>query len=468
MKSVPQAHLAAQVVQAFQTVLCEAPEQLERSTGLLTRKRKITGATLAQTLVLGWLRNPAAGMGELAQQAGEVGLQVSATALEKRMTRRTANFLLALWEVALGQVVLADPVSLGLLNRFSAVCLEDSTTIALPAELADLFRGNGGKASPAACKVFVRLDMLRGQLTCSPLQHGRCADGKSPLAQVEVPTRTLHLRDRGFSNLERWAQEEARQEWVLSYLRSDVQVFAEDGTPLVLESSLPSLGERGTLRVLVGKQQFPMRLFFERVSEEVAEHRRKKMRVEKQEQGQSVSARSSALAAWNIAVTTVPEDLLDWHEALVLLRLRWQIELLFRLWKDQGQGDVWHSLKPERMLCELLAKLLGFLIQHWMLVVSCWHDPHRSLFKAARAFRQQIALLSTALAGAWSLQAAVERILSVIGVGARVSLRRDAPTTSQMLVMGTNRWSDRPLRPWTRHRAKRPWKPTNRPKPCSS
>ena len=102
MKSVPQAHLAAQVVQAFQTVLCEAPEQLERSTGLLTRKRKITGATLAQTLVLGWQRNPAAGMGELAQQAGEVGLQVSATALEKRMTRRTANFLLALWEVAAG------------------------------------------------------------------------------------------------------------------------------------------------------------------------------------------------------------------------------------------------------------------------------------------------------------------------------------------------------------------------------
>src|SRR5690242_11550999 len=100
MNTVPQARLGDQVVHALQTVLCEAPEQLEREAGLLIRKRKVSGASLAQTLVLGWLRNPRAGMGELAQQAAEVGLMVSATALEKRMTRRTARFLLALWEVA--------------------------------------------------------------------------------------------------------------------------------------------------------------------------------------------------------------------------------------------------------------------------------------------------------------------------------------------------------------------------------
>jgi len=190
MTSVSQEHVLPQVVQALHTVLCEAPKDLERSSGRRVRKKKGTGATLAQTLILGWLSNPRAGMGELAQQAAEVGLAITATGRENRRSRRTATFLLDLFEVALGQVVLADPVSIGLLERFSAVCLEESTTMTLPAELADLCRGSGGKASPAACKLFARLDVLRGQRTWSRLHDGCSADGKSPLRAVRVPART--------------------------------------------------------------------------------------------------------------------------------------------------------------------------------------------------------------------------------------------------------------------------------------
>jgi hypothetical protein len=206
----------------------------------------------------------------------------------------------------------------------------------------------------------------------------------------------------------------------------------------------------------------------ERVSEKVAAHRRKKMRRESKERGDTLSKRVSDLAAWSIAVTTVPEELLNWEEAVVLLRLRWQIELLFKLWKDDGQLDVWRSTNPDRILWELLAKVLGVLIQHWVLILSCWHDPHRSLVKAAKAFRRQIALVSTALAGDWNLTRAVERILKVVGTSARITLRGDAPTTSQMLLQGTNCWSRKPLRNWRPYCKKRQWKPNNRKKPNNS
>src|SRR5262249_28717415 len=53
-----------------------------------------------------------------------------------------------------------------------------------------------------------------------------------------------------------------------------------------------------------------------------------------------------------------------------LRRLRWQIELLFRLWKDEGQVDQTRGRKPERVLCELLAKLLGQVVQHWATLLA--------------------------------------------------------------------------------------------------
>jgi hypothetical protein len=467
MISLPQQHFVSQVVSAIQTVLCDAPERLERSSGLIQRKRKdkVTGARLAQTLVLGWLSHPGANPGKLIQSAAEVGLNISEKGLRKRMNRRTATFLLDLLEVALAQVVMADPVSLPLLERFSAVCIEDSSTITLPAELADLFRGKGGKGSPAGCKLFARLDVLRGQLLCSSLQDGRCSDARSPLTSAPVPARTLHLRDRGFTNVPRWEEEQAREEWVLTYLRADVQVYAENGTPLDLLERLPHLGPRGTLQVLVGKPRLPMRLFFERVTEEVVAQRRKKLKMENQERGQVLSERVSELAQWSIAVTTVPNDMLSWEEAVVLLRLRWQIELLFKLWKQDGQLDGYHSSQPDSILCEMLAKLIGLLLQHWVLIVSCWHDPHRSLVKAAQSFRAHLALLSTALAGDWDLHEAVARLLKVIGgASPRLTMRGDAPGTSQLVMEGKNRWSSLPPRGHKRYRKHKEWKPTNRKK----
>jgi hypothetical protein len=42
-------------------------------------------------------------------------------------------------------------------------------------------------------------------------------------------------------------------------------------------------------------------------------------------------------------ITNVPPRLLSFEQVLVVLPLRWQIERLFRLWKEHGQIDEWPS-----------------------------------------------------------------------------------------------------------------------------
>ena len=121
MSNITQEHLCPQVEQAMKNVLCEAAEKLARPTGFIQRQGKVTGANFAQTLVLGWMADPNASLETLAQHAAEVGLQISAQGLDERFTTRGATFLQALFEVALAQIVVADPVAIPLLNRFAPV-----------------------------------------------------------------------------------------------------------------------------------------------------------------------------------------------------------------------------------------------------------------------------------------------------------------------------------------------------------
>ena len=87
-------------------------------------------------------------------------------------------------------------------------------------------------------------------------------------------------------------------------------------------------------------------------------------------------------------MTNVPPERLSLRKALILIRVRWQVELLFKLWKSLGQSDEWRTTKPWRILCEVYAKLLALLIQHWLFPFKYWSFPDRSLAKAAQTVRR--------------------------------------------------------------------------------
>jgi len=50
-----------------------------------------------------------------------------------------------------------------------------------------------------------------------------------------------------------------------------------------------------------------------------------------------------------------------------------------------GAIDEWQTANPARILYELYAKLLDMLVQHWLLLLSCWDDPHRSLVERLKS-----------------------------------------------------------------------------------
>lgn len=105
---------------------------------------------------------------------------------------------------------------MALLKRFTAVIIEDSSRISLPNELAEVWRGCGGSpgSSQATLKLFVRWNVLSGELPGPLLTDGRQADAKSPYKEQEVPAGGLYLGDQGFfeqGRLRQWHQRQGGQ-----------------------------------------------------------------------------------------------------------------------------------------------------------------------------------------------------------------------------------------------------------------
>src|SRR5271167_4187121 len=132
----------AQVAENMKRILEERANELARETGCIQRERKFSGADLLQTLVFGWQQHPDASLEMLASTAELREVSVSDTAVHKRFTPECAAFLHAVLEEMSSVVVqAAHEVPIALLRRFGAVILEDSSSIALPNDLAAIWQG---------------------------------------------------------------------------------------------------------------------------------------------------------------------------------------------------------------------------------------------------------------------------------------------------------------------------------------
>ena len=428
----------AQVVEAMQHVLTTVAEEAARETGRVRRHRAFSGARWVQTVVFGCLGTAGPRLETLVQSAAALGVAVTPQALDQRFTPRAAACLERVLAAAVAATVAADPVAIPLLRRFTGVYVLDSTSIALPPALAPLWPGCGNGAAPTAAtlKLGVRLELATGALAGPTLQAGRTHDRATALATAPLPPGALRLADLGFWKLDELRDLDAAGGFWLSRLQAQAAVFDAAGRRWEVGALLARQGrDEADLPVTLGVgQRLPARLLARRVPPDVAAARRRRLRAGAKRRGQAVSKARLALADWLLFVTNVPVARLSLAEALVLTRARWQIELLFKLWKSHGHIDESRSAQPWRVLCELYATLIAMLVQHWTLLLGCWAFPDRSLLKAAQAVRHHALPLAVAMRSRSRLRAALVTRCACVAAGFRINPRRTKPNTYQLLL----------------------------------
>jgi len=146
-----------------------------------------------------------------------------------------------------------------------------------------------------------------------------------------------------------------------------------------------------------------------------------------------VSASKQRQFEWLLVLTNVESHVLSARQVVALMRLRWQIELFWKLCKQEGKIDTWRSSKPQRILTELYAKLLGLLLEHWVTLEGCWADPRRSLFKARQVIQWTVSWLVLAIRGEVAWEVVLSGMCSSMGSNCWTDRRQHPPSTFQQL-----------------------------------
>ena len=110
----------------------------------------------------------------------------------------------------------------------------------------------------------------------------------------------------------------------------------------------------------------PCRLIMTRLPQAVAERQRQKAKANARRHGRTISKSYLALLDWALFITNVPATMLQAEHVATLYRVRWQVELVFKMCKSFCGLDYVASLRPHRVLTELYARLIGVVLLYFL------------------------------------------------------------------------------------------------------
>lgn len=427
---------AAQMQVFFEDVA----QQAAIETGFVQRKSKMNGARFSQTLVLGCLEKPQASLNDMAQVSADLGVTITGEGVNSRINAFAVQFLERLTQQALCHFQAQMPIELHLLKPFTKVNLVDSTIFKLPDFLESHFRGTKTSGGLASMKVQLSYDYLMGCMNAIEVQEGRSADQKSKLPLQFARVGSLTLVDLGYFDQTTFDSIDQNGAYFISRLQSQVGLYEEVDAPqsidllTYLRQLEADVHERdlfmgSTARVAV-------RLVSIALPADVVEERRRKARAAARRRGKTCSQRTLDLLAWALFVTNVPHQWLTAQQVALLYRVRWQIELVFKLWKSQAKMKMIGDWRLERVLCQFYARLLGVILFQWLSAPHRFFDnAELSLPKAFTILRRHTTLLLDAITRHWlEMPILLEKMIGDFQRFALKTKRRKSLSTYQLLV----------------------------------
>jgi DDE family transposase len=385
-------------------------------------------------LVLGWLRKKDASLNELAHSAGDIGIRISASALQARLGKEAVMLLAGVLQLALEDLRKPCPLPLKQLEGFQGIYVTDSSQIALPAHLSSLFRGNQANSM---VKLQVVWDYLHGHLAAVELEEGRQPDQKCTLQVSHALAGSLQLFDLGYFKQEYLRDIQAQGAYFVSRYQSQTALYAVDEeSAFELLKWLKHLqaNEAETVLLLGGRVKLPLRLLVRRLTPQAAQMRRRKAKQKARQQGKTCSAAYLTLLAWDILLTNLPDESWSLPHVFDVYPIRFQIEWLFRIWKDQLGLHKLADWTVERILCQLYAHIIGAIVCHLLTAAWRWGEFEYSFLKAVQIIQSAVQGLMRCLAQrGWGFAAWLNRLGQDFRQFARKTQRRKSPSTTSIL-----------------------------------
>ncbi len=347
-------------------------EATARETKFVQRESKLTGHIflITYTFAMSIYANPT--REQLTALLDKVLVKFQKDISRVGLHQRINEYAVTFFEAMLSQAIdinLPPSQTLKSLQQFAEIILVDSTSFQVPANLAHLFAGSGGSASDAAIKIRFGYDLKSGRFFYR-IQEGNTPDNKTGNGIVEeVSEGSLRIGDLGFFNFQAFCDLQVKGAYYLSRMKHGVNLYQqnEDGefAALDLVAFVTQMTtERTELEVSLKWQEgfLKTRIVIERLPEEIRTLRLRRINEVNRKKGRTTSRRTKILVGVNLYITNAPSTLLLSSQCRPLYRIRWQIELIFKLWKSNFALAQVAGIRKERVLCTLYAKLLCIFV----------------------------------------------------------------------------------------------------------
>ena len=349
----------------------QALEQLARESRFIERSSsRLSGWMFLQLHLLMESSGKEFSLSQMCEELFERhGINLTKQSLDERFNTFAVRFMRRCFEHVFKQALRYPTVSKQH-PVFERVLLTDATSFQLPAHLSAFYQGNGGDNGPAGIKIHQQYDLLTGCVQQLEFRDGKENDVNLLLdfdySQVK---RELHLLDLGYFKISHLQALHQAGGYFISRYKTGVTLYGQQAEQLDWPSLLKKVETGQPVPVVyLGAAMLPVRLIIAKVPEQVAARRRFKQKrkianvSKKARSSYKTSALKELLMDYNIFITNTTTRQLTDEQVELYYRLRWQIELLFKIWKSVLQLDKIGKMSIFRFECYLYSRLLVLLL----------------------------------------------------------------------------------------------------------
>jgi len=297
-------------------------------------------------------------------------VDISKQGIDQRFNESALKYIQSLMSKVLSTQV-SNFIEIGLLNLFNRVNVKDSSKFDLPERLKDKLPGFGGSASKAGACIQYEFEIKSGHINDLTITPANRPDSKDALATMDAVMKgDLTIRDLGYFALKYFIAAKKVGAFFLSKLNVKINVyqmkvnsFEELDFEQLYKMMKKNHIERLDKEVYIGKEEkLPVRLVIELMPDEVFSTRMQKINKYNKKKGHKTSKDYSNRARFNLFISNIPLEMIDGEAIAKIYKIRWQIELVFKIWKSIFGLDNITPMKYERLMCTLNARLLLVLI----------------------------------------------------------------------------------------------------------
>lgn len=351
-------------------------ESMARQSGFISRSTsRLTGEALLKMMVANIAPQVDWSLNDQCHYLQEhFDIEMTKQSLDERYHTFTVAFLKQCYQAILGQSF-SNPIT-GLASSFPNIYLTDSTSFQLPPHLSAFYQSNGGSTSGSSVKIHQTIELLKFRIADFLITDGKENDGSYwKKKSFELQPGSLWIADLGYFSWKTLGQVAGSGSYFLSRYKTGTTLYVKDSDEEYVELDIENYLRQQTANsqtaqstvIYFGQEKIGGRLVSEAVPQAVKEQRLAKYRQSHANQSKGgkqwqMTALKEWLCGYNLYITNATEEKLGTEAVMMIYSLRWQIELLFKIWKSLLYIDQVGPMSIFRFECFLYGRLIFILL----------------------------------------------------------------------------------------------------------